>query len=365
MTLSLLVAVLEVAQLSQSGYRHLTPLRNTVTLSLTTDRASYYPGELITLKVEARNVGDSPMTCFLSFSTAKRGFTVLHRNPGSTFQPISGLVDPVAHWATPPQTLQAGDAVNALLPVAVTAPWNRTQVGDAILASVGPHAFKILYSDTPDDPNGLLESQVVTVDVVSPGGDDALAAQVFTPGLSYITQLDLGDGFLSLSLQAEAEAFLRRFHESRYAPPLKSRLKSWLEYRDRLGVTNGEEKARLARLSGDSVPPALGVQAAPTSLWPPDKKLVSVVVTVTASDNSGTAPAIKLVAITCNDACDPATDIAGAAIGTDDRAFSLRADRTGSGNGRTYTITYEASDAAGNKTIATTTVTVPHDQAKN
>jgi hypothetical protein len=42
----------------------------------------------------------------------------------------------------------------------------------------------------------------------------------------------------------------------------------------------------------------------------------------------------------------------------------LRSERKGSGAGRTHTITYEASDAAGNKATATTTVVVPHDQGK-
>jgi len=127
----------------------------------------------------------------------------------------------------------------------------------------------------------------------------------------------------------------------------------------------GRTAADLAREEvGDSSPPSIEISTAERSLWSPNKKLVPISVTVMATDDSGSAPSIKLVSITCNDACNPAQDITEAAFGTDDRAFKLRADRTGGGNGRTYTITYEATDAAGNKTTATTTVTVPHDKGK-
>jgi hypothetical protein len=53
--------------------------------------------------------------------------------------------------------------------------------------------------------------------------------------------------------------------------------------------------------------------------------------------------------------------VAGAAPGTADFDFSLAAARQGSGIGRTYRITYDATDAAGNRSEASTTVVVPHD----
>jgi hypothetical protein len=59
---------------------------------------------------------------------------------------------------------------------------------------------------------------------------------------------------------------------------------------------------------------------------------------------------------------DTAGDIAGAATGSDDRSFSVRAERAGNGPGRTYTVVYEATDASGNTAQATATVVVPHDK---
>ena len=42
--------------------------------------------------------------------------------------------------------------------------------------------------------------------------------------------------------------------------------------------------------------------------------------------------------------------------------FMLRAERSGAGEDRVYTIRYTVTDAAGNQAIATRTVTVPHDR---
>ena len=45
------------------------------------------------------------------------------------------------------------------------------------------------------------------------------------------------------------------------------------------------------------------------------------------------------------------------------RQFELRAERSGGGSGRVYTITYEAEDHSGNKTTRSVTVTVPKSQS--
>ena len=42
--------------------------------------------------------------------------------------------------------------------------------------------------------------------------------------------------------------------------------------------------------------------------------------------------------------------------------ISLRAERSGTGDGRVYTIKYKATDSNGNSATAESTVTVPHNQ---
>jgi hypothetical protein len=54
-------------------------------------------------------------------------------------------------------------------------------------------------------------------------------------------------------------------------------------------------------------------------------------------------------------------DVQGADFGTADLEFSVRAERSGTGTGRTYTVIYEAIDAAGNVAEVTGLITVAHD----
>jgi hypothetical protein len=56
------------------------------------------------------------------------------------------------------------------------------------------------------------------------------------------------------------------------------------------------------------------------------------------------------------------SDVQDAVRGTYDLSFALRAERSGTGPGRVYTITYTATDASGNSADASAKVTVPHNQ---
>lgn len=114
----------------------------------------------------------------------------------------------------------------------------------------------------------------------------------------------------------------------------------------------------------DQEPPTLNVSASPSLLWPPNHKLVEITVSIQVSDNIDPNPIVRLESITSdedqnaigdgNTSTDIEIDPAG-------RIF-LRAERSGLGDGRVYTLTYSAQDSAGNATHATTTVTVPHDE---
>lgn len=114
---------------------------------------------------------------------------------------------------------------------------------------------------------------------------------------------------------------------------------------------------------GDVTPPTISVALTPSDLWPPNHKLVDITAEITVTDDQDPSPVVSLVSITCNEPIDPAKDVVGATYGTDDRDFSLRAERVGQRKeGRVYTVTYSATDAAGNTATASATVAVPHDQ---
>jgi hypothetical protein len=117
----------------------------------------------------------------------------------------------------------------------------------------------------------------------------------------------------------------------------------------------------------DTLAPALEVAAAPALLWPPDGRLVEVGFLVAASDRCDPSPAIALIEAASSEeegAGRSGAPIVGADPGTYDRSISLRADRSGGGPGRTYTITYRAADSSGNAAIAAAIVQVPHDQRR-
>ncbi len=112
----------------------------------------------------------------------------------------------------------------------------------------------------------------------------------------------------------------------------------------------------------DTSAPEISLRLSADTLWPPNGKMIPVTATVSAKDDYDGEPEIKLESITANEPLG-ADDIADAQFGTDDRQFQLKADRLGTDReGRTYTVTYSATDATGNKSTASATVTVPHDR---
>ena len=127
----------------------------------------------------------------------------------------------------------------------------------------------------------------------------------------------------------------------------------------------------------DTTPPQVTLSVQDDILWPPNHKMTPITVAIAVSDDQDPNPVIQLLSISSNEPCSDATvannslklqganpstcsDISEAAIGTNDDTFLLRAERFGySEAGRIYTITYKVADAAGNETLASTTVQVP------
>lgn len=81
-------------------------------------------------------------------------------------------------------------------------------------------------------------------------------------------------------------------------------------------------------------------------------------VTINATlESSDAASGVETVVLTSNQPNSDSSDIR-VNFGTAATSFSLRAEKS-----RIHTITYTATDKAGNKTVTTATVTVPHDQS--
>jgi hypothetical protein len=112
----------------------------------------------------------------------------------------------------------------------------------------------------------------------------------------------------------------------------------------------------------DEIAPTLEVTVTPDLLWPANHKYVEVQATVVASDNFDPNPTVTFVSVTSNEPDDADNDDGNTVddiVIVDDYNFLLRAERSGLGTGRIYTITYMVTDACGNETIQSAVVTVP------
>lgn len=167
----------------------------------------------------------------------------------------------------------------------------------------------------------------------------------------------------------------------------------------------------------DTTPPTLSCVASPNELWPPDHKMRDVRVTVTMKDNAAGSLSYSLISVTSDESDDSpergkvvykwwgrdydrrskterhkkhvgggkhadgddcgydddddgdqngdgntSNDIQGWTLNTPDVFGQFRAERSGSGDGRVYTLTYKGTDAAGNTATTSCTVTVPKAQ---
>jgi hypothetical protein len=115
----------------------------------------------------------------------------------------------------------------------------------------------------------------------------------------------------------------------------------------------------------DTTPPVITAASAyPSVLWPPNHKLVPITLRVQATDTCSSVT-WKITGVTSN---EPANGLGDGDTAPDwqitgDHGLKLRAERSGRGAGRVYTVTLQAEDSSGNLSEAkTVTVKVPKSQ---
>ncbi len=135
-----------------------------------------------------------------------------------------------------------------------------------------------------------------------------------------------------------------------------------LEVTDKAGAFDANEVIITVE---DRMPPEFSLTVTPDVLWPANHKMVEITPSWTVSDYCDELPEVTLVSITSNEDDDSKGDgHTTDDIQVDDNGIWLRAERSGKGSGRVYTITYQAVDDSGNVTVDSATVTVPHDKRR-
>ena len=134
---------------------------------------------------------------------------------------------------------------------------------------------------------------------------------------------------------------------------------------------NQTVKAQIRVSVTDTSAPILAPVPDKNILWPPNHKMVNVSIQANARDNSGGTVLLSAVVSsnepqnelgdgdTSPDWTEPVIDQVIGVI-----TLQLRAERSGSGNGRVYTIRVTATDTSGNSSYGDVNIIVPHDQGK-
>jgi hypothetical protein len=242
-----------------------------------------------------------------------------------------------------------------------------TGVNPAVTLSLGSHVITLIV----DDGNGASDSDTVTINVVDTTPPSITAPADVTADCAGTGGTAVSLGTPSVSDIATLAADIVVTNNAPGLFPVGATTVTWT-------ATDGAGNQNTAQQTvtvADTIPPDLSVSVTPDMLWPPNHKMYEVMPVVSATDACDASPTIQLVNITMNEgdeelAFDPLYDTTlGDGNTTNDIQYDsstgqvfVRAERSGTGSGRVYTLTYQATDAAGNTAQATATVTVPHSQ---
>jgi uncharacterized protein len=175
--------------------------------------------------------------------------------------------------------------------------------------------------------------------------DHALASETMLPQVSGATEWHINadePGVLDYNTNFKSAAQIA----SLYAPD---------------ALRSSDHDPVIVGLDLDGEAPSLELAATPSVLWPPNHRYVTVKVTPTVADNLDPAPLVELLSAVSNEPDNGEDDgnTVDDVVVLDDFSFKLRAERSGKGSGRTYTLTYRTTDFAGNSRVESATVVVP------
>jgi hypothetical protein len=130
---------------------------------------------------------------------------------------------------------------------------------------------------------------------------------------------------------------------------------------------DGPDDSNLATVTitvKDKQGPAITCAVAKALLWPPNSDLVNVGLSVTATDNDGEQPSVRIDVFSDEDDEEQVGGMSPDAKDVGASTLRLRAERPGDADGRVYVIRIKATDQSNNTSYGYCTVVVPHGQSK-
>jgi hypothetical protein len=141
-----------------------------------------------------------------------------------------------------------------------------------------------------------------------------------------------------------------------------------IEYRSK-DIAGNVEEAQNVEVKIDKTNPTLQVSFDQSVIMTKNHKLVPIKSTIVSDDSLAGIASIELVSIVSNQADNGSgdgnteQDIQGFEVGTADTEFLVRAE-TSANKDRVYTVTYKATDNAGNEVLATENIRVKGNHSK-
>ncbi len=129
---------------------------------------------------------------------------------------------------------------------------------------------------------------------------------------------------------------------------------------------NSSSASRTVQVTDTTAPEITAASASPNVLTAPNHTMVSVTLSVSATDGCDSAITSQILSVKCN---QPINGLGDGNTSPDWQVtgpltLDLRAERAGNLGDRIYTVTVQTVDASGNVSTKNVAVTVPHDQAK-
>jgi len=255
---------------------------------------------------------------------------------------------------------------------------NSTQVAtgthEYVFLPPGPHLINLTADDPYAENNGLYhyaDSDAVLIDI----GIDQVPPTIQTPEQAMTVPNDPGQCSAVVEFEATgtddcSDPQIICVPASGDAFPVGTR---------QAVCTAVDEAGNTAESSFDVTvedvePPVINISPVPENLWPPNHQYVTFAaadLVLSVTDNCDDTSPVNLV-ITGAESSEPdnATGVGDGntvddvGISPDGASVKLRAERQGSGSGRTYTVHLQAIDEAGNTDEAAVEVVVPHSKGK-